>query len=40
MRNGIKVLIAEAKVALVCFDYNTRTTTTVPEIFAQKYRNF
>lgn len=39
VRDNNKVLIAEAKVALVCFDYNTRSTTTVPEIFAAKYRN-
>lgn len=39
IREAAPVLIAEAKVGLVCYDYSRRSTTAVPEAFATKYQN-
>jgi acyl-CoA thioester hydrolase len=33
IRNDKKMLIANAKTGMVCFDYDTRKVTSVPEIF-------
>jgi acyl-CoA thioester hydrolase len=37
-RNDKKILIANAKTGMVCFDYDTRKVTSVPEIF-KKFLN-
>jgi acyl-CoA thioester hydrolase len=34
-RNDKKILIANAKTGMVCFDYDARKVTSIPEIFGQ-----
>jgi acyl-CoA thioester hydrolase len=34
-RNDKKILIANAKTGIVCFDYDARKVINIPEIFGQ-----
>lgn len=38
-RNDKKILIANAKTGMVCFNYETRKVTSIPEIFEQMINN-
>jgi acyl-CoA thioester hydrolase len=39
IRNDKKILIANAKTGMVCFDYDAKKVTSVPEIFSKIIKN-